>query len=163
MSEGAARPRGTFHEHGLLLYLDKDLYKAFIKLQADRNLGRSYAGFTALVTGFYQLGYISKEVYELHMQRYSEPLEPSKPLTLEEQREKDELDNYDRVFKGMLEQWVAHSSEPSWVLKVSRLAEKYRDRLQSARQLLGKIDSETDSSTVATVEPHKVDGEKTYA
>ena len=34
----------SFREHGVMLYLDKTLYKAFIRLQADKGLGRSYAG-----------------------------------------------------------------------------------------------------------------------
>jgi hypothetical protein len=155
MAEEPSRPRGTFHEHGLLLYLDKELYKAFIKLQADRGLGRSYAGFLALVTGFYQLGYISQEVYELHIKRYSEPLEPPKPpkpVSAEEQHAKDELDKTDRVFRGMLAQYAVLSSDPAWLLKVSRWAEKYKDQLESAKELLAKVDAQTEKSTVATVD-----------
>lgn len=34
---------GDFREHGVMLYLDKVLYKAFIRLQADKGLGRSFA------------------------------------------------------------------------------------------------------------------------
>ena len=128
-----------FREHQVLLCLDKQLYRAFIKLQADKNLGRSYAGMLPYVEGLYRLGYISQEVYEAHFQKYSEPLEPAKPLTVEEQHEKDELEKRDKTFKGMQEQWSTHSYNPKWLLKVSRVAEKYRDRLQSARDLLARI------------------------
>jgi hypothetical protein len=149
MSEGEPK-RYTFHEHGLLLYLDRELYAAIIKLQADKNLGRSYSGLLALETGLHELGYISQGVHESHFKRYSQPLEPSKPMTLKEQREKDELEMFDKVFKGMLEQWKEHSGDPAWLLKASRSAEKYRDRLESARQLLGRIDAEN-NGTVGTV------------
>lgn len=132
-----------FKEHQVLLCLNKQLYRAFIRLQADKNLGRSYAGMLPYVEGLYRLGYISQEVYELHFRKYSEPLEPMKPLSVEEQQKENELESHDRIFKGMLEQWDAHASDAEWLLRVSRSAEKYRDCLDSARKLLVKIDART--------------------
>lgn len=137
MTEKTPGPQGSFHEHGILLYLDRDLYRAFIKLQADRDLGRSYAGLVALVTGFYQLGYISKEVYEDRLKKYSQPLESSKPLTPEESRERQLLAHKDLQFKGMLDQWDLHPSQ-IWRQKCLDQAEKYRDKLQSPRALFDK-------------------------
>ena len=46
--------RFGFREHGVMLYLDKALYKAFIRLQADKGLGRSYAGLLPFVEGLYR-------------------------------------------------------------------------------------------------------------
>lgn len=137
MTEKPAGPQGSFHEHGILLYLDRDLYRAFIKLQADRNLGRSYAGLVALVTGFYRLGYISKEVYEERLKKYNEPLEASKPLTMAELKERQLLEQKDLQFKGMLAQWDMHPSK-DWRQKAVAQAEKYRDKLPSARALFDK-------------------------
>jgi len=74
-----------FREHGLMLFLDGELYHAFSKLQADKCLGRSYAGLRAFTEGIYHLGYISKDSYEAHVERYEVPLyeEESKPLPKE--------------------------------------------------------------------------------
>ena len=64
-----------FREHGIMLYLDKIEYSGFIKLQADKNLGRSYAGKLAFDTGLYQLGYLSKKDYEKRVKKYSKSLD----------------------------------------------------------------------------------------
>ncbi len=62
-----------FKEHGLMIYLDKDLYRAFIKLQADKDLGRAYAGLLSLTEGFFALGYISEKDYKEHIKKYGKP------------------------------------------------------------------------------------------
>lgn len=67
------KPSG-FKEHQVMLCLDKEPYHGFIQIQADRDLGRSYAGLLPFVEGLYHLGYISKEVYDAHFKKYSEPL-----------------------------------------------------------------------------------------
>ena len=65
---------GKFREHGVLIYLSPELYLGFVKLQADKSLGRSYAGLNAFTRGLFEMGYISEEVYEKHMRRYNVPL-----------------------------------------------------------------------------------------
>lgn len=130
----------SYREHGVLIFLSKDLYNGFIRLQAARGLGRSYAGLLPFTEGLYQLGYISKEVYEEHIRKYSQPLGseiPSTPLTLEQLKEKQLLEKKDRQFKGQLEQWEQHSSQ-AWRTKVLADAEKWEDKLESARLLLKK-------------------------
>lgn len=62
-------------KHGVMLYLDRTLYRAFIRLQADYELGRSYAGLLPFVEGLYTLGFLSKDEYVQHRKRYSEKLE----------------------------------------------------------------------------------------
>ena len=126
---------GSFKEHGVLIYLSKDLYTGFIKLQADKGLGRSFAGLLAFVEGLYSLRYISKEVYEEHVKKYNTPLDVERSLSLEQSKANQLLDERDRQFKGMLEQWDLHP-DPEWRQKVYSFAEKYADRLQSARDIL---------------------------
>ncbi len=74
-----------FREHGVMLFLDGELYYAFSKLQADKCLGRSFAGLRAFTEGIYRLGYISKDSYEAHVEKYEVPLfiEESKPVIKE--------------------------------------------------------------------------------
>jgi len=64
-------------------YLPPELYLGIVKLQADRGLGRIYPVLLAITEGLYQMGYISKEVYEIYSKKYSEKLikEEVKPLT----------------------------------------------------------------------------------
>ncbi|MCJ7560350.1 hypothetical protein MUO79_06990 [Candidatus Bathyarchaeota archaeon] len=131
-----------FSEHKVMLCLDKDLYRAFIKLQADKDLGRSYAGLLPYVEGLFKMGYITREVYEVHEKRYSEPLgAKTPPLTLEQQEQAEKLQSKDKQFKMILDQWNEHSN-PEWRLKVFAEAEKFKDTLESARLLLAKRDLE---------------------
>jgi hypothetical protein len=113
------------------------LYAGFIKLQADKRLGRSFAGLLPFTEGLYWLGYISKEVYKDHVGEHSEPLESEKPLTLEQQKEQSFLEQRDRQLKGMLEQWNEHP-DPVWREKAFIFAEKYAAKLQSAQDILAK-------------------------
>lgn len=76
---------GDFREHGVMLYLDKTLYRAFIKLQADKGLGRSYAGLLPFTEGLFHLGYLSKQDHEEHVAKYSQGL-------IEESREQPKCD-----------------------------------------------------------------------
>jgi hypothetical protein len=87
-----------------MLFLDKTLYRAFIKLQADRELGRSYAGLLPFVEGLYTMGYLSKEEYMAHQERYNTKLEDKQegqPLaeTLEIKVFTDKIHGYLDSFK----------------------------------------------------------------
>jgi hypothetical protein len=128
---------GNFKEHGVLIYLSKDLYNGFIRLQADKGLGRSFAGLLPFVEGLYQLGYISKEVYEKHVRMYSQPLGSETSFTFEQLKEKSVLEQKDRQFKGQLEQWELHT-DSAWRASVLADAKKWEDKLESARLLLRK-------------------------
>lgn len=74
---------GEFREHGLMLYLGPQLYSAFIRLQADKDLGRSYAGLLAFVEGLHELGYLSDKDYAVAVKRYNQPMNPEQPETPE--------------------------------------------------------------------------------
>jgi hypothetical protein len=122
-----------FQDHCLRLYLDPELYMAHIKLQGDRGLGRSYAGLIAFTEGMYHLGFISKEVYEEHVRKYSEKLvAESKPLTPEQVQERQTLEQKNRFFKEALAQWAIHK-DPAWREKILKQAEQWKDKLESAR------------------------------
>jgi len=133
---------GSFKEHGVLIYLSKELYTGFIRLQADKGLGRSYAGLLPFTEGLFRMGYISKEVYEEHVKKYSKPLESEKQVSLEQLKEQQFLEQRARQLKGMLDQWDEHPG-PEWREKVFVFAEKYADRLQSARDILALKEKES--------------------
>jgi len=103
--------RSGFQEHYVRLFLDKELYIAFIRLQADKTVGRSYAGLQAFVEGLFHMGYINKEVYEVHMKKYSDKLVGKKQLTLAETQEMEKNIQLARFFKAVAEQWETLSPE----------------------------------------------------
>jgi hypothetical protein len=126
----------SFKEHGVMLYLDKTLYKAFIRLQADKELRRSYAGLLPFVEGLFHLGYLSKEDYEKYVQKYSQGLkEEPKLLTMQELRQNEEVAKYERMFQNAISEWDKRK-DVEWRLKWIRFAEKHKDKIPSAKQLL---------------------------
>ena len=88
-----------------MLCLDKELYVAFIRLQADKTLGRSYAGLLPFIEGLYHMGYLDREVYEKHVKKYSDKLVGKKQLTLAETMEMEKNIQLARFFKAVAEQW----------------------------------------------------------
>ena len=128
---------GSFKEHGVLIYLSKELYNGFIKLQADKSLGRSFAGLLPFTEGLFRLGYISKEVYEKHVHKYSKPLEDPIILTKERKKEKQNIEKMDAYFRNILVQWDEHP-DPNWRKKVLIRAEKFSDKIKSAKLVLKK-------------------------
>ena len=127
----------VFKEHGCILYLSKELYSAWIKLQADKDLGRSYAGLLPFVEGLYRLGYLSKDVYEEHFKKYSRPLNPKKEITFEEKKQLDFLAEKDKQLKGMLESWDLPHYTPNWHEKTIAEAKKYPN-LEYAKIIIEK-------------------------
>jgi len=122
---------GKFREHGVMLFLSHDLYIGFIKLQADRGLGRSFAGLLPFNEGLYSMGYISKEAYEAHKAKYSVKLGVAPSLPIETKYAK-----LIESFENILKQWLDMRDEPRkfWIEK----AEKWKDKLPIAEQLLAK-------------------------
>jgi len=94
----------AFREHGVLLYLCPPLYTAFIKLQADKELGRSFAGLLPFTEGLYRLGYLSKEDYEELVKKYSQGLKKNEP-SLEDLKEQEEIKRLEKHYSDVLEQW----------------------------------------------------------
>jgi hypothetical protein len=126
---------GDFKEHGVLIYMNTDLYVAFIRLQADKGLGRAYAGLLPFTEGMYHLGYISKEIYEANVKKYSEPLPTREPSTPKQLAERRRLEQKDKYFRQVLDQWETHK-DLKWRSGKLADAEKFKDKLESARQLL---------------------------
>jgi hypothetical protein len=131
---------GDFREHGVMLYLDRELYSAFIKLQADKNLGRSYAGLLPLTEGLYRLGYVTKDVYERHFTKYSEGL-GKEPATQEQLDEQQVLKEKGKLFSRILEQWHEHPSH-KWRQTWIREAERF-SKVPNAKLILDLAKGET--------------------
>jgi len=120
---------------------------------AKLECSKSAAVLYALNEGLYNLEAISREDYQLLAKRYGRKLkdviaeaqtkrEPSHVpiLTIEQIKEKQVLEQKDKQFKGMLDQWDLHPSF-EWRAKVLKEAEKWKDKLESARLILAKKES----------------------
>jgi len=94
-----------------MLYLERKIYLAFIKLQADKGLGRSYAGLLPFCEGLFRLGYLDKETYEASVKKYSVGLVEGKTLTPEEQIEQQHIKSIEQTLTSVLEQWSALSDK----------------------------------------------------
>jgi len=68
--------------HCLRLYLDSPLYLKLIQFQAEKKLGKSFAGLLIFIEGMKSLGLIDKDTYEFYKNRYDKPLETS-PIKVE--------------------------------------------------------------------------------
>ncbi len=124
-----------FREHGLMLYLGPELYLGFIKLQADKELGRSYAGLLAFVEGMHSLGYLKDADYETLKTKYSQGLTKDQPLTIKQLQTKSEQDKMTQAFKMVLDQWSLHT-DPKWRNRWIREAEVWKDKVPQAKLVL---------------------------
>lgn len=108
---------GRFKEHGVLIYLATPLYRAFIKLQADMELGRSYAALLPFVEGLYSMGYISQEVYSRYRAKYSKPLPVQKSLS--QVHEQQRLKQLEKQFSQVAQEWdtLKTGSQRYWLKK----------------------------------------------
>jgi hypothetical protein len=140
--------------HGFLIYLPPHLYIAVVRLQADKQLGRSYPVLYAVNEGLYKLGYISKETYETYEKRYSEKLIKDEPKTIpkEEQKEQKLLKETERLFSKVLEQWGEHNSE--WRRKWFKQAQKFVDKVPNARLIIALANEKNKTDTMADSSQH---------
>ena len=138
---------GDFKEHGLMLYLGRESYLGFIRLQADKGLGRSFAGQLAFNEGLYRLGYLSKEDYEELAKKYSQGLITEeyekgkrKPKTITEVQEQLSNELLERSFGNVLKQWpeMKPKAKEYWTEKAAKL----KDVIPNAKLVLDLASNE---------------------
>ena len=78
-----------------------------MRLQADKMLGRSYAGLLPFVEGLYHMGYLNREVYEQRARKYSDKLIGKKQFTLLEMQEMEKNAQLARLFQAVADQWAS--------------------------------------------------------
>lgn len=128
-----------FREHGVMLYLDSPLYLGFIKLQADKSLGRSYAGLLAFVEGLHQMGYLNQEQYQAHKKRYTIPLDKDPiQVTLNEHETLQKRKKLNTLFGQVIEQWDLHKAK-SWRENWLQKAREHGE-LPNAKRLLAFVE-----------------------
>jgi len=131
-----------------MLYLDKTLYKAFIKLQSDKGLGRSYAGLLGFVEGLYHMGYLTDGEHEEHAKKYSVSLydDVVKPTSMEEAQEKSEVSSWEKRFSRAIVEWAAMNEKSQcWYIEKARELE---GKVSSAKLILKLSDAIAKSPTL---------------
>lgn len=129
-------------DHEARLLLDPELVIARTKIQMDYDISPLYAGLVAFTVGCNTLKKLSDEECQRLMAKYTIPVNQSvkrkrEVLTPEAARAKSELEGKDRFFKNVLTQWNEHPAV-DWQVKMFTIAEKWKDKLQSARDILAK-------------------------
>ena len=144
---------GSHREHIHPTMLNATLYVGISKLMAKLECSKSAAVLYALNEGLFRESAISQEDHDLLAKRYARKLkeviaatqakkEPSHVpvLSIEQGKDKANLEQKDRQFRGMLEQWDQHP-DVEWRQKAFAGAEKFKDRLDSAKLLIAKAES----------------------
>ena len=135
-------------EHITAVCLSVSHYLGVNKLSAHFEIGKHAAVLLAVNEGLHSLGMISDEDHKLLDRRYRRKLRDiiaqnqlqrenshTSVLTLEQLKEQKALEDKDRQFKGMLDQWEDHK-DLKWRLRAFAEAEKFQDKLESARRIL---------------------------
>ncbi len=128
--------------------LNATFYVGVSKLMAKLECSKSAAVLYALNEGLFKEGVISQEDYDLLRKRYGRKLKDVMAqakkesshvpvLTIEQRKEKQLLQQKDKQLRGMLGQWDLHPNL-EWREKAFAEAEKFKDKLDSARELLAK-------------------------
>jgi hypothetical protein len=140
--------KGNFKGHIYPLCLNRKLYLATIRLQADKRLGKAYSALLPFVTGLNAMGYLSDEDFELYKEKYSvgldvEQLSPTQIKQRETERNRNRQLN--RHFGEILKQWpTLKESAKQYHLEE---AAKYKN-LKNARLVLDLANGETVSPQV---------------
>ena len=111
---------------------------ALIKLQADKELGQSYAGLYALNEGLHALKYLNDEDYQVFKKRYSDKLvddDEQKNVDELDQQAKKEIESMTLYFSMVLDQWHLHPNS-EWRSKQLKKAQEYANRVPNAKSVL---------------------------
>jgi hypothetical protein len=132
--------------HGYLLYLNRPVYLAVVRLQAKLGLGRSYSVLLPLVEGLHSMGYLSDEDYEEAKAQYSVGLIEAnrKPPTLNQIREKEELERLEKHYSEVLAQW-SKLNEKTRLVHLKK-AVKDAKRVKAAKLVLDLADPTLEAS-----------------
>lgn len=125
-------------EHYLPLLLNSKMRLALIKLQADMELGNSYAGLYALNEGLHVLKYLSEEDYQTFKKRYSQKLVDDSQQKLVPEvnlQQVREIEGMTKTFSMVIDQWSEHPNA-EWRQKWAKKARENENRVPNAKYIL---------------------------
>jgi hypothetical protein len=116
-----------------------------IKLQANMELGQSYAALYIYNEGLRNLKLINEEDYQVNKKRYSRKLidEAQQKIMPEiDMQAVKEVESMTRYFSMVLDQWHLHPNS-DWRNKQLKKAKEYENRVPNARLVLDLGKQET--------------------
>jgi hypothetical protein len=130
-------------DHTVPLHLAPELRSGLIKYMEKHDLDKQFAALCLLTKSLRSEGLLSEEAYNFYMARYSKTVssmspmnQQTKPLTLDELKVQQKLDEKTRYFQAILKgEWTTHPS-PEWRKKVLVIADEWKDRVPQARLVL---------------------------
>jgi len=128
-------------EHAAILYLNPPMRLATYKIQAFMELGPSFAHLYIYNEGLHAMGQLSEQEYQINKLRYSKKLveAPVQPLTREQIKEKQRLEEMQRTIQAVMTEWDNPKRNTEWREKWLRQAEKYKDQIPEAKQLIERV------------------------
>lgn len=151
--------------HSVRCDLAGELRDAVIQYAAKHHLDKEYAVLSLLVKSLRSENLISDEIYRFYLSRYSVPVTNSspmqqlmvaKPITYDELKAKQKLDEKTRYFQAILAgEWQLHPSL-EWRRKVLASAQEWMHQIPTAKlvldlgggQLLLNIPKKDDEETI---------------
>ena len=137
----------TIKDHAVILYLNPKLRLGTIKLQAEMELGPSYAALYIYNEGLHALKKISDEDYLVNQKRYSKKLvdDAQQKLVAEVNTQAlKELSSMTKLFSGVLADWsLPHHKgwKAGWVKRASN----YAGRIKAAQMIVELGSKELDA------------------
>lgn len=120
----------SFKGHKVTLFLARELERALIQLQADKDLGRSFAGLLPWVEGMHLMGYLDDATYEKYRKRYSTPLN----VPAGNWKSKASLRKVEEQFSHAIQHW---SEMPEKSRKyILEKAERHKNKIGNAKLVL---------------------------
>ena len=141
-------------DHQVTLYLNKHLHMATIKVQAEMELGQSYAALLIYNEGLHSLKKISEEDYQVNRKRYSQKLvdeSQQRLIPLADQQAVKEIESMTKYFSMVLDQWHLHCNS-DWRGRQLKKAQEYANRVPNAKYVIELATKETNLSQQTEVQ-----------
>lgn len=131
-------------DHTVPLHLAPELRSGLIKYMEKHDLDKQYAALCLLTKSLRSEGFLTQEAYDFYMARYSKTVssmspmaqQQSKPMTLDELKIQQKLDEKTRYFQAILKgEWAAHPSQ-EWRKKVLAIAKEWELKIPQAAMVL---------------------------
>jgi hypothetical protein len=123
------------------LQIERIVQQALLDYACKHRISPLYAVHCNLYKSLRSEGFLDEENYQRLMTKFSMKLvkEEIKPLSLEQTKRKQHLEEMQRTFATVLEEWKNPNRPVTWREMWLRQAEKYKDQIPEANFLLAKV------------------------
>jgi hypothetical protein len=130
-------------EYKVPIFLAPEIRSAVNQYGVKNDIDKIYVVQQCILKTLHNEGFISKEVFEYYMPKYSRTISsmserPQKPLNQAEQKQKQTVDEKNRLFASVISQWEL-SHKVGWRESWIEQAEFWSEQCPEAKRLLEKI------------------------